>query len=351
MGNMISMEQTRTMIEAVKEIPPLPSFFKRTFFSGGTKTFITEDVDFDYKKGTRRLAPFVSPVVGGIPMERDGFETKTFTAPKISPERVITTANLKKRTMGEAVYSTKTPAQRALELQAEDYNFIDESISLTEEWMCRELMINGAILAKGYTNSGSHMEYSIDYKFTNREVLTGSDVWTDAGSDPIAQMVDWRRCIVAESGMSPNIILMRSETAMMLLRHPKFKESFDILRYNLGIIQPEIKEPLVTYYGRIPLVGADLYSYDATFKDPASGAETPFIPDNTVLFASTVTKGSMYYGAITIMDNAGAFQTIALPRVPVVLFDQDSAVRTLRVSSRPVPMPVNVDGWAVKVVA
>jgi hypothetical protein len=85
MGNMISMEQTRTMIEAVKEIPPLPSFFKRTFFSGGNKTFITEDVDFDYKKGTRRLAPFVSPVVGGIPMERDGFETKTFTAPKISP--------------------------------------------------------------------------------------------------------------------------------------------------------------------------------------------------------------------------------------------------------------------------
>jgi hypothetical protein len=94
-----------------------------------------------------------------------------------------------------------------------------------------------------------------------------------------------------------------------------------------------------------------LYSYDATFKDPASGDETPFIPDNSVLFASTVTKGGMYYGAITIMDNAGAYHTIALPRVPALLFDQDSAVRTLRVSSRPLPMPVNVNGWAVKVVA
>ena len=351
MGNMISMEQTRTMIEAVKEIPPLPSFFKRTFFSGGNKTFITEDVDFDYKKGTRRLAPFVSPVVGGIPMERDGFETKTFTAPKISPERVITTENLKKRTMGEDVYSAKTPAQRALELQAEDYNFLDESISLTEEWMCRELLIKGAILAKGYANSGNYVEYNIDYNFTNRETLTGSDVWTNTAADPIAQMVAWRRDIIADSGISPNVVLMRSETAMTLLKHPKFKESFDILRYNLGIIEPEIKEPLVTYYGRIPLIGADLYSYDATFKDPASGEETPFIPNNTVIFASTVTKGSMYYGAITIMDNAGAYHTIALPRVPVLLFDQDSAVRTLRVSSRPIPMPVNVDGWAVKVVA
>lgn len=217
--------------------------------------------------------------------------------------------------------------------------------------MCRELLIKGAILAKGYTNSGSYVEYNIDYGFANRETLTGSDVWTNTASDPIAQMVEWRRGIIAESGISPNVVLMRSETAMTLLRHPKFKESFDVLRYNLGIIQPEIKEPLVTYYGRVPLIGADLYSYDATFKDPASGEETPFIPDNTVIFASTVTKGSMYYGAITIMDNAGAFQTIALPRVPVVLFDQDSAVRTLRVSSRPVPMPVNVDGWAVKVVA
>jgi hypothetical protein len=339
------------MIEAVRDIPPLPSFLKRTFFGAANRTFLTEEVDMDYKKGKRRMAPFVAPLVGGIPMDREGFETKTFAVPKISPERVVSVANLRKRTMGENVYSTKTPAQRAIELQAQDYTDLDEAIALTEEWMCQQLLFNGKIIVKGEVNSGNPVEFSVDYKFTNKVVLTGSDLWTNGAAKPMEQFVDWRKEIIAASGIDPDIMLMRSETAMTLINHANFLKYFDTLRYNFGTVEPAIREPLLTYFGRLPIVGADLFAYDATYMDPQTKTVTPFIPDNTVLFASSHTRGSMYYGAITYMAAEGSFQTAAVPRLPLVFFDQDSSTRTLRLTSRPLPMPVNVDGWAVRVVA
>jgi hypothetical protein len=352
MSGVISIDETRTMIEAVRDIPPLPTFLRRTFFSGGDRTFLTEKIDFDYKKGNLAMAPFVAPLVGGIPMEREGFDTRTLAIPKIAPERVITVENLKARSMGESVYSSKTPAQRALELQAEDYDYLDRAISLREEWMCRQLLMEGKIEISGEINEGPPVKFSVDYKFTNKEVLAGADAWTNSAAKPIDQLVAWRKEIVENCGIDPNVLLMRSPTAMMLINHPNFQKYYDTLRYNFGNIEPYIKEPLVTFFGRIPIAGADIYAYDASFTDPVTKQITPFIPDNYVLFASTTTKGSMYYGAVTFLaDGSGSFVTVALPRVPQVFSDTDSSARTLRLTSRPLPMPVNVDGWIVGVVA
>jgi hypothetical protein len=216
--------------------------------------------------------------------------------------------------------------------------------------MCRQVLFEGAIDVESETNSGNPNELHVDYGFTNKMALTGTDKWTDPASKPMEQLQSWRREIVAESGVSPNILLMRSETAMTLINNASFKEYFDTLRYNFGTIEPELREPLLSFYGRLPMIGADIYSYDATFIDPDSGDVEPFIPDNHVLFASTVTKGRMFYGAVTYTVN-GVYHTVALPRVPQVFFDDDSSTRVLRLSSRPLPMPVNVEGWAVRVVA
>jgi hypothetical protein len=350
MSGVISIDETRTMIEAVRDTPPLPTFLRRTFFGGGNRTFLTEHIDFDYYKGNLAMAPFVAPRVGGIPMEREGFETHTLKIPKISPERVITPDNLSNRGLGEAVYSSKTPEQRAIEMQAEDYNYLDRAISLREEWMCRELLFKGAIDIDGEAESGNKVEFHVDYRFTNRIALTGSSLWTNPSAKPFEQLMEWRKDIVEKSGIDPNVLLMRSETAMMLIDHPNFLKYHDIMRYNFGKIEPVIKEPLVRLFGHLPLVGADVYTYDASYMDPVTKAMTPFVPDNEVLFVSTTTQGRMFYGAVTYMAGK-EFQTVALPRVPQVFTDDYSSVRTLRLSARPLPMPVNVDGWAVRVVA
>ncbi|MCC8177698.1 MAG: major capsid protein [Cloacibacillus sp.] len=351
MAGTIDITRTRAMLEAVRDIRPIPSFFRDTFFGGAPKYFTTEKVDFDYKKGNNVMAPFVAPLVGGIPMKRDGFTTRTLTPPKIAPERVITAEDLKNREMGEAVYSSKTPAERARTLEAAAYDELDRAISLREEWMVRELLFNGKISIKAEVPMGTALEMQIDYQFTNKEILTGTDLWTSDSAKPIDQMVAWRAEIVKNSGVGPDIILTDSNTALMFLHHANVKNMFDIKDYKMGELAPAIRSTLVTYIGRLPIVGCDLYAYDGTYVDPETGNVTPFVPEKTVLMGSRAAQNKMYYGAITQMDDNGAFQTVALGRVPLVLFDQDASTRTLRLQSRPLPMPENVDGWAVRQVA
>lgn len=351
MNGLIDIQRTRTMLAAVRDVRPLPSFLRDTFFGASPVYFPTDRVDFDCMKGTNVMAPFVAPFVGGIPIARDGYQTKTITPGRISPERVITVEDLKNREMGEDVYSTRTPAERAQVLEADDYDFLDRAIGLREEWMIRELLFKGKIVMEAQVPMGDPIDMEVDYQFTNKEVLTGSDVWTNDAADPLEQMVEWRRSIVAGSGIGPDIILTDSKTALRFIKHPNVKSQFDIKDYQMGQIAPTIQDTLVTYMGRIPLVGCDLYSYDGTFLDPESGAEVPFVPENTVLMASRKAQNKMCYGAVTLMDATGAFMTVSLDRVPAVLFNTDAATRTLRVQSRPVPMPENIDGWAVRVVA
>ncbi|HBN97665.1 MAG TPA: major capsid protein, partial [Firmicutes bacterium] len=57
---------------------PVTTVLRDTFFPG-TKTFVTEHVDLDFRKGTQAVAPFVAKGVGGINMARQGYETRTYT--------------------------------------------------------------------------------------------------------------------------------------------------------------------------------------------------------------------------------------------------------------------------------
>ena len=109
------------------------------------------------------MAPFVAPLVGGKVMERQGYETRFYRAPRIAPVRALRTPDLEARLPGENIYQGRTAADRAAELLAEDTVYLDEAIARREEWMCRALILNGSITVtadNGYTNVINFMESS-----------------------------------------------------------------------------------------------------------------------------------------------------------------------------------------------
>lgn len=62
---------TRARWVADYQNAPVISFFRDTLFKN-RRTFPTKSVDVDFKKGSRALAPFVHPKVGGkvVPEQR-----------------------------------------------------------------------------------------------------------------------------------------------------------------------------------------------------------------------------------------------------------------------------------------
>lgn len=338
----INLYDTRTMLAAINLMMPTHSFLKDTFFPI-PETKLTETIDVDFKKGKRKMAPFVAPRIGGVVMDRQGFQTRTIKPGKIAPERVITIDDISTRSMGETIYSAKTPQKRAQELLATDLTELDETISRREEWMCRETLINGKIIM-----SGEGFEQVVDYGFTNKEALSGTDLWTDyTNSDPIAYLKEKRLKIIQKTGMSPDIVVLASDVVDIFINHPKVQKLLDITRLNIGAIEPSIKNDAVTFLGKLPLLGVEIYSYDEWFLDD-DNTEKPMIPEGHIIMGVSG-KSKRIYAAVTQIEK-DKFVTIEGSRVPKYFVDTDNEIQKLRLTSRPLPVPEDVDSWIVSVV-
>ncbi len=345
----INLYETRMMLQAIEQSLPAQTFLRDTFFPG-IQTFVTEKVDVDIKKGKRKMAPFVARRRGGITVDRGGFSTETYTTPYIAPQRAITVDDIMNRGLGENIYSTRTPQERAQELLAKDIAELDEMITRREEWMCRELLLNGVVTIKGWVDrvdgGADYVEDVIDFQFTNKKTLTGAEVWGETSDDKIGDLKEIRLEIIQKTGKNPNIIIMANNVVDLFLSDEDVRSLFDIRNITLGSIQPRIQMDGVTYVGTLNALGLEIYTYDEWFLDD-DGTEKPMIPDDYLIMASTG-LGSRLYGAVTQMEEAdGQFHTYEGTRVPRVWSDINNDVKMIRLASRPLPKPDDVDSWYV----
>lgn len=345
----INLYETRMMLQAIERSLPAQTFLRDTFFPS-IQTFVTEKVDVDIKKGKRKMAPFVARRRGGITVDRGGFSTETYTTPYIAPQRAITVDDIMNRGLGENIYSTRTPQERAQELLAKDIAELDEMITRREEWMCRELLLNGVVTIKGWVDridgGADYVEDVIDFQFTNVETLAGGDAWDQTTSKKIDDLKRIRLSIIQKTGKNPNVIIMANNVVDLFLSDEDVRTLFDIRNITLGSIQPRIQMDGVTYVGTLNALGLEIYTYDEWFLDD-DGTEKPMIPDDHLIMASTG-LGTRLYGAVTQMEEAdGQFHTYEGTRVPRVWSDINNDVKMIRLASRPLPKPEDVDSWYV----
>ena len=135
---MISMFDKRTMIAALESMPPKRTFLKDLFFNN-VITSETDKIDVDIYKGNQKMAAFVSPKIGSITVKKEGWKTETYTPPLIGLDDITTAEDILTRSIGENVYSQKSPDERAAEILLRDMARLDIMIEIREEWMCAKL--------------------------------------------------------------------------------------------------------------------------------------------------------------------------------------------------------------------
>jgi hypothetical protein len=332
----ISIYEPRSMARALAELPPARNFLKQLFFRA-VETYPTEKVDVDIQTGTRRLAPFVSTKSPGKVVDRTGFTTHTYEAPMIAPKRPITTEDLQTRVPGEHVYSGNDPAQRQAELLRGDLTELDTMIVRREEWMCREALVSSSIRILG-DDVDRTITFPRDASLSVG-LLAAADRWDAATADIPAQIRKWRRMIVQLTGVNPNTMLLSAEAEAALLGNTNLRSALNTLRLDLGQIKPELRDSGATYIGQLAGTGIDLWSYDEWYIDPVSGSEDPMIPEKTILLGATNAYTAMRYASVPVADGEN-IGLVRASRVPESWIERDPAVRWLKLSSRPLPVPV-----------
>lgn len=301
---------------------------------------------YDYRKGSRRMAPTVRAGAGGVLMERDGFETREIGFCCVAPERIIEDTNLKGRSFGENVLGAMTPQEREKKMLARDLLDMRQAIQRRYEWMVRQVLLTGKLSVFTYTNEGRGMEASqiADYGFTNN--FTPETKWNQPGAKIETDMRTIFDLVYDGLGYV-NRIFMAPNVADAMLANSDYIRQFDMRNVDMGKINAQYRGSGIRFIG-FNADGVEMYSMSGTFIDD-DGTSKRTIPDGT-LIAGSADIMDMYFGPVTQVEETGAnakHKTYIKKQVPLRYGSIDGNAIKNRLTSCPTVVPRNVDAWCV----
>lgn len=337
---------TYSLRAAVEEIRPEKFFFKDRYFpTDADDIFGTSKVLTEYKKGSRKMAAFVSDRGSSIPLERTGYSVSEFAPPKISVSRSLTSDDLTKRGFGEAIYANTKPAERAARLQVKDFTEMDATITRREEWMCVQTMMNNGCTMQEYVDAKTKgaVKYIKFYEGdSSPHEYTVANPWNGKSANLIGDVHAMCKLLTTR-GLNPTDLIIGSDVADVFYNDETLGRLID---KNSGIIVGEINEKIV-YPGvsvladRINFRGHNLkiFVVDTSYEDE-NGIDTPYFPKDSVM-VTFPGCGHLTYGSDThIPYGQKDFATFTGTRIPKFTLDQPNDVRAQTLISHPLPVPV-----------
>ncbi|MFF2794974.1 major capsid protein [Lysinibacillus xylanilyticus] len=335
----VNLFEPRTMLKFVERMPKATTFLRDKFFAH--KEFSpTAKVDVDIKIGGLKVAPYVSEKIGGKVVENSGYRTETFAPPLVAPLKVTTAADIQMRSMGENLYSSQTPDERAAKKLLDDMKDLDQMVTRREELMCSQAIFHGEIEVKG-----DGIDYLISFGHTNRETLSGANLWSAGTSTKLDDLKRWRQ-IVQETGfVNTDHVIMAADVANKLIKDEEILKLLNTRNVNIGQIAINELPSGATYLGYLSEVG-HLYSYNAHYYNEDTRKAEPLVPAGSLALLSSETEFSMGYAAITIIKD-NEFTTYETERVPDSWVEKNPDRKMLQMSSKPLPIPKEINGWFV----
>jgi len=292
------------IVDVISDIKPVQNFLLSFF--GNEYLSTDEQINFDKLADDKRIAVFVNPRRPGEVIKSRGSSVVSYKPGYIKDKRTVDPTHIFKRTPGQPMNSPMTPAQR--------YAATVMSLSLTQikalnrrlEWMAAQLLLNGT-----YDMKGDDIDVNIDFArdVSKTLTLTTTSRWLSANTavSPIDDLEDWLMTLT-----SPAKKIIFGKHAWKAFRNdPKFKDQITIEsrlgRENLTQMPQKNGWEDVTYRGTLVSAGVELYTYTATYTDPATGIETLYIPDDAVVAAGSSNFGYQCYA--TIQDAEANYET------------------------------------------
>lgn len=316
----------RALTTAINEIPAAPSFLTDKVFKTKVQA-LAEEIDVDVVVGGKRLAPFVSPVEGGIVVAELARKMQSVRAPRLRPKKVLAANDLLSvRSPGTALYlgegGIDEYKNQRIGVELAD---LKSMIIRTTEWMAAQALQGELIVSQ------ENIEFKIDYLLpdSHKPDFSGDLFWDEDNSDPVEDILAWKRIISKDTGYTADIAIAGTDAVDELLGHTKVRELLNYRNFNVG----EISVGRSNYIGR--LVGVDIYEYDATYTDSA-GAAKNFIDPKSFIMVASEGPFRMHYALVYDLDNQVA---VAQPFFAKSWTEADPSMLWLLAESRPLPVP------------
>lgn len=333
MDPVLELFETRTMVDAVRQIKTPDTWLLSNFFTR-EKIFDTKKVDVDIYKARRRIARFDNPNAAGTVVTATGFKTITMEPAYMKPKIPTTADQLLNRGVGENLYDGKTAEQRAGEKLGEDFAELDAMIVRRLEHMAWRAVQDGNCVISG---DGVSRTEDFDFDANHTEALLTVDQWDETTADPIADLLRWRKTVLRDYGYAATDVVFGESAASAFLNHPTVQDWFNKWNFVPGQIRPDARQNIISY-GFIPALGMSLHQVTEFFIDPADGSEKEMVDANRVLLLTRGMRATQYYGAIMHMN-----ALVGMKRFPHSYLTDDPSMRWVQLHSAPLMVPNEAD--------
>ncbi|MFW6021514.1 MAG: major capsid protein [Guyparkeria sp.] len=326
---------TNFMIGVLDNLPAPSSFLLDTFFPQ-VQTEASEEIHFDVLDRTRRLAPFVSPVVAGKVQASQGHTTKTFKPAYVKPKEAFDMNRPIKRAAGERIGGNMSPSQRAQMIMAGIIADQRDQIIRRLEVMASEALRTGKVTVSGDQYSTQVVDFG---RHTDNTItLTSGSKWGESGVKPLADLNEWALEVLQRSGAKPTEVVMDTDAWTTFSQDDEVKDRLDTRRVNNAVMSMGGPAGIGgTYMGTID--GFNIWVYADWYIDPDDGDEKPVMPSNTVILGGQRVEGVRAFGAIR--DESAGLQAMEMfPKSWVV---EDPSVRYVMTQSAPLVVPTRVN--------
>lgn len=332
-----SITDSYSLIRVCQQIQTPTTFLSDIFFKDKESTL--QDVfSVEIVKKNRRLAPMLVRGARALGVSRDKSTVKLWRPPLIGARRTIGLEDISKRIIGEMpVVSTLTPADRALQMQADDLRDLLNMLVNRREAMAASLLTTGTIPIRGFADDGTVAEEET-LILDDDWVVSVETPWSNEAAtiyDDIKAAVDF---IAEETGTLPDIAICGRNIEGYLLKNAQFKEFAKYFRESLTMmsLQPKFQSPNARRLGLISSLGLEVYSYLGTYTDDTTGETKRYIPDDMILIG-TSGSGKYLSGRVDLMRD-GSWTSYSAENVPYYSFDNNNQTTSLSLYSRCLPI-------------
>lgn len=342
--NLGDPQQLYTFVQALDEPK---SFLMDRYFTTNPDTdiFNTSSVLIDYNTNNRKLAPFIK--VGSKSSERDTFYTEKFEPARIAPDRPISLEELQKRQFGEAVFSNKSPAERAAAYAASDFTDLMNRIMRRKEKMSADCIFNDEYTCT-YEDDDEALKGDVTISFhgdTNDCLYVPGTPWDGSNANIMGDLRSMCR-ILRRRGCPAVDAILGTDVAEVFQKDPFIMKLLDNKNMVYGSLQPVIEAAGACLLGVLNVNGVLLriLQYDECYEDK-DGELYDYIPKNRVCITAPG-AGKTLYGSVTQLDQGTNLQhTFAGKFVPKLIGDYRNDKREFRLVSRPLLVPKRLGGW------
>lgn len=296
---------SRSLDEYVNLRVPIETFMLSKVFTTH-RGHATDTVDYEEYSYTNRRAKMIDPDATEPKQIKKSTKKKlrTYTIPRTFESRVFSAKEIDDMAPAGNLYGSQEArnkyAQDIIADEVEDLQ--DRVVNLQESLACE------AILTGKQTITDDGYEYNYDYGFEDgKQLFTVSTKWTASAGNPITDIKGMKAKIRKACGMNPDLLVVGSAVAKIMLENDKVLKYLDNLNTKVGTIDLNTMNEMSSMAELLSpnFLGMKWYEYNQQYTND-SNQLVDMMPENGFAMIATKSKGFILHkGVIYRLDEKG----------------------------------------------